>query len=222
VDGNLYVTEWQGHRIRKIYPSGTVTTMAGNGAAGFADGLGGAARFNEPDGIVADPFGNLYVTEHGNHAIRKITQEGRVTTVAGTGVPGFRDGDKSVAQFNGPGGIGWDRTGNLVVADTGNHSVRAVKLLLLPQIFTPPQSQTVTAGANVTFQVAVSGPGPFNYQWVFNGRSVVGGTNNGAPFPGAANSAFTLGNVQPASSGKYSVVVPFRWMAKVARSVEGR
>jgi sugar lactone lactonase YvrE len=216
--GNLYVTEWQGHRVRKITPPGAVTTLAGNGSAGFADGTGGAARFNEPDGIVADPVGNLYVAEHGNHVIRKVAQDGRVTTVAGTGMPGLRDGEKLVAQFNGPGGIGWDRTGNLVVADTGNHSIRLVNLLLVPQIFDQPQSQTVTAGGSVRLQVTASGPAVLRYQWYFNGTFLFGTTNSGTTFPATTTSTLTLTNVQPANAGIYAVIVANSQGASMSQS----
>ncbi|MBI4664382.1 MAG: immunoglobulin domain-containing protein [Verrucomicrobia bacterium] len=196
VADNLYVAEWQSHRIRKVTPVGLMTTFAGSGVPGFDDGFGRAASFKIPDGIALDPLGNLYITEQGNHAIRKISSEGTVTTLAGVGKPGFVDGNRAAAQFNAPGGIGWDVTGNLVVADTGNHSVRKVQLFLSPKIMTPPQSQTAASGASAKFQVEVGGTGPFAYQWLFDGR----------PIQGATNATFALSNVQVANAGSYMVV----------------
>lgn len=149
--GNLYVTEWGANRIRKITPDGVVTTFAGSATPGFSDGFGTSARFNQPDGIVFDPKGQLFVTEHLNHAIRKVTLDGNVTTVAGTGMPGFVDGDQFVARFSKPGGIGIDAAGNLIVADTGNNSIRLVQFTAashatrrLPSGYTPGVRIVVT------------------------------------------------------------------------------
>ncbi len=127
--GNLYVTEWTGGRVRKITPQGLVTTIAGTNKTGFVDGQGSAALFWLPDGITIDPVGNLYMTEAGNMAVRKIDPQGNVTTVAGLGVPGFKDGDKGTAMFNVPGGIMWHPSGSLYVSDTGNNAIRRIDFL---------------------------------------------------------------------------------------------
>ena len=124
--GNLYVTEQFGNRIRKITPAGVVTTFAGSGNAGFADGKGTAADFNNPSGIVADESGNLYVTDRYNYRIRKITPDGNVSTIAGSGRPGNNDGTGANASFNYPFGIAIDKTGNFFVADQVNCSIRKV------------------------------------------------------------------------------------------------
>lgn len=130
--GNLYVPEYTGQRIRKITPDGVVSTIAGTNAPGFVNGRGSEARFNTPDGMAVDPSGNLYVSEGGNHAIRKIDPLGNVTTIAGLGIPGFRDGDETKAMFYVSGGIVWHPSGSLYVADILNHAIRRVDFLLGP------------------------------------------------------------------------------------------
>jgi hypothetical protein len=142
--GDLFVSDSENHSIRKVTPSGVVTTLAGNpGATGFADGTGTAARFNNPQGIVA-LSGDLYVVDSGNHTIRKVTTAGVVTTLAGNpGVPGSDDGTGSLALFRSPLGITAIGT-NLFVADTGNHTIRRV---------------TTPAGAVDTFAGSAGQPG---------------------------------------------------------------
>src|SRR5262249_55403320 len=126
---NLYVTEWGSHRIRKATPAGVVTTVAGGIFPGYVDGPANQARFNEPDGIVGHGSGELFVTEHGNHTIRRISKDGFVSTVAGRNQAGPDDGPVQSARFFAPGGLGLDAVGNLVVADTGNHCVRLISTL---------------------------------------------------------------------------------------------
>jgi glucose/arabinose dehydrogenase len=89
------------NRIRRIGVDGTVTTIAGT-REGFADGDVTSAAFHTPSGIAIDTAGNLYVADTGNNAIRKITQQGIVTTIAGNRKAGYRDGAASEAQFSGP------------------------------------------------------------------------------------------------------------------------
>ncbi len=107
----------------------TFATLAGKaGSAGSTDGRGPAARFNSPHGIAVDNLGYVYVTEVGNSTVRKITPGGTVTTLAGqAGSAGSADGPGTTARFNGPWGIAVDGVGNLVIADTGNHTIREIK-----------------------------------------------------------------------------------------------
>ena len=125
--GNVYVADTINHIIRKIAPGGVVTTLAGApGTAGSADGTTSAARFNSPYGIALDLSGNLYVTD-ASSTIRKIAAGGVVTTVAGTaGITGSADGTGAAAQFNSPGGLAADSSGNIYVADFVNNTIRQV------------------------------------------------------------------------------------------------
>ena len=126
--GNLYVTDSGNSTIRKIMPSGVVTTLAGMpGIVGSADGSGATARFTRPTGIAADALGNLSVVDFGNHTIRKITSAGVVTTLAGMPrISGSDDGSGPAARFYYPSGITMDAAGNLYVADEGNQAIRKI------------------------------------------------------------------------------------------------
>ena len=125
-NGNLYVTDFGNHLIRKIViSSGVVTTLAGTGSSGSADGTGTAASFYSPGGITSDGT-NLFVAGINNHIIRKIViSSGVVTTFAGTGSTGSSDGTGTAASFNFPFGITNDGT-NLFVVDAQNHLIRKI------------------------------------------------------------------------------------------------
>lgn len=126
--GNVYVADFTNHTIRKITAAGAVSTLAGvAGASGSADGTGSAARFYNPQGVVVDGSGNVFVADQNNHTIRKITPAGEVSTVAGTaGSNGSTDATGTAAWFNGPREIAIDGSGNLYVADTFNHTIRKI------------------------------------------------------------------------------------------------
>ena len=125
--GNLYVVDSNNSTIRKITPQGVVTTIAGTGFPGTADGTGAMAEFHYPQGITIDPAGNLYVADTGNHTIRKITPGGTVSTLAGLpGTAGSADGTGATATFSSPSGITSDAAGNLYVADAGNNIIRKI------------------------------------------------------------------------------------------------
>jgi streptogramin lyase len=122
--GNVFVADTYNNLIRKIDPSGYVTTFAGNGIAGYDDAPGAYAEFSMPQGIAVDGQGNLYVSD--NHSIRKIDPSGNVTTLAGTGRSGFTDGPGTQAQFYNPAGLAVDGQGNVFVADNDNNRIRKV------------------------------------------------------------------------------------------------
>ena len=145
-NGNIYIVEHgaggtvhSSHRIRKLSPSGQVTTFAGTGIGGFVDGPANVARFNFPTGIAIDSADNLFVVDYGNHCIRKVTPDGVVTTLSGSRwATGFEDGPgntvgtdititpaSGVAKFYFPNGITIDNNGDLLVTDW-NHCIRKV------------------------------------------------------------------------------------------------
>lgn len=124
--GNLYVADGgDNNSIRKIGLDGVSTTLAG-AVEGYAEGLGKAASFNTPSGLAVDWAGNLYVADTGNNAIRKITPDGKVSTLAGDGLAGDRDGRGAAARFNGPIGVAVDGDGVVYVTDTYNDRIRRI------------------------------------------------------------------------------------------------
>ncbi|MBX3738197.1 MAG: immunoglobulin domain-containing protein [Candidatus Didemnitutus sp.] len=253
-NGDLFVTDSTNATIRKVTATGEVSTFAGTALAyGTANGTGSAARFGSPQGIVADASGNLYVTDPGNHTIRKITSDGAVTTL-GSATPGYADGSLAAARFNDPAAIGADASGNLYVADSDNQTIRKIwttgttagtvstlaglvdspgstdgagrdarfyyprgiavdnagglyvasgttvragVLATGPTITTQPASQSVNAGANVTFSVTATGTPTPTYQWSLNGTAL----------SGATGSSLTVSNVAAANAGDYTVSV---------------
>ncbi len=117
--GNVYVADTGNNRIRKITPAGTVSTLAGSGTGGFANGTGTAAQFDSPSDVSVDVAGVVYVSDWLNNRIRKITPAGVVTTLAGSGVGGFADGSGVAAQFFYPISLAIGADGSLYSGDEG-------------------------------------------------------------------------------------------------------
>jgi DNA-binding beta-propeller fold protein YncE len=124
--GNVIVADNHNHRIRKITPHGRVSTLAGTGEWGHRDGEGTIAQFNWPRGVAVDRGGNVIVTDMFNHRIRKITQQGHVSTLAGTGSEGYQDGEGTIAQFDYPMGVAVDGDGNVIVTDEETYGIRKI------------------------------------------------------------------------------------------------
>lgn len=128
--GGVFVADTNNHAIRRVSLNGTVTTYAGSmGAAGLLDsGVATSARFNAPYALAAGAGGTIYVADAQNHSIRKITNLGAVSTLAGspTGTPGSADGIGAAATFSRPSGLAVDSSGNVYVADTNNHLIRRI------------------------------------------------------------------------------------------------
>ena len=124
--GNIYVADASNHTIRKVTAAGGVSTLAGSGVAGSANGTGAAASFRFPQGVATDGT-NVYVADTYNHAIRQIViSTGAVTTLAGTvGTSGLANGTGVAATFNNPLGLAVSGL-DLYVVDTGNHSIRKI------------------------------------------------------------------------------------------------
>jgi serine/threonine-protein kinase len=124
--GNVYVADQSNNKIRKITPTGVVTTFAGSGTYGSVNATGTLASFNQPEGLAIDASGNIYVADAVNNKIRKITPAGVVTTLAGSGAIGSVDANGTLASFEFPTDMAVDASGNVYISDEANNKIRKI------------------------------------------------------------------------------------------------
>ncbi|MFE4518595.1 RICIN domain-containing protein [Kitasatospora sp. NPDC056783] len=148
--GVVYFADYNNHRIRKVTADGTISTVAGTGAAGFSGDGGPAdkAQLNLPMGMAVDSGGVVHFADYNNHRVRRITADGRIGTVAGTGVAGFGgdNGAPAKAQLNYPAALAVDSVDTLYIADHVNNRIRKIASPLMAGL---PESGTVVSWANV-------------------------------------------------------------------------
>ncbi|KPM49784.1 choice-of-anchor D domain-containing protein [Jiulongibacter sediminis] len=152
--GNVYVIDNGNYKIRKISPSGEVSTLVGS-IQGHADGVGSAAKFSDMRGLTIDASGNLYVAEFGTSRIRKISPAGSVSTIAGSSY-GYADGIGTSAKFNVPTGLEVDGSGNIYVVDVNNSKIRKI---------TPSGVVTTIAGSTSGYSEGPGSTAQFNSPW---------------------------------------------------------
>ena len=151
--GNLYIADRNNHRIRKVDTRGIITTVAGNGTAGFSGDGGKAtqAQLNLPSGVAVDDKGNIYISDRSNNRVRVVDNKGTITTFAGNGGDGYSgdSGPATQAQLSKPFGLALDKKGNLYIADRENNRVRKVN---------PQGIITTVAGDGGFFFMGDNGP----------------------------------------------------------------
>ena len=178
--GNLYIADEDNNRIRKVSSGGIITTVAGTGVGGFSGDGGSAtsAQLSGPFSATVDGSGNLYIADMKNHRIRKVSPNGIITTVAGTGMGGFSGdgGPATSAQLNEPSAAAPDASGNIYIADHSNHRIRLVKagsVTALSIVTTSPLPQG-TAGAAYSQTLSAAG-GAAPYTWSLISGALPGG-----------------------------------------------
>jgi len=155
--GNLYISDEQNHVVARLSPDGFLDVIAGNGLAGFSGDGGRAvnAALRAPLGVAIDRAGNLYIADQQDHRVRVVSPAGIITTLAGTGSPGFSGdgGPANRAALNTPRGLALDRAGNLYIADSGNNRIRMVSpngtITTFGSELSTPQAVATDASGNV-------------------------------------------------------------------------
>ena len=195
-NGDVLIADEGSSKIRRMTPSGMVSTVAGTGLPGNSDGLFGTARFNFPTDITVDAFGNAYVADAGNQTIRKLDPNtGLVSTYAGTsGVSGHQDGVGSTALFQAPTGITFNRVDrSVVVGERLNHTLRKIVPLSTAVVNLTVNGNSVACqGQNINLQVTSTGLNQFTV------------SVNGVPQGGSVGSVFALNGL---SSGVHVIQV---------------
>ena len=209
--GNLYIADFANNRVREVTTDGNINTIAGSGLQAYAGDTGPAtqAALNGPQGVAVDAAGNVYIADTNNHAIRKVTRDGNINTIAGTGVPGFLGdgGPPTAAQITAPAAVALDAAGNLYVSDA---SMRVRKIY-------PGSVITTIAGTGAS---GYSGDGGLATLATFNAPSgialdpagnlyIADSANNAVRLlqPGAA-SAIAVSAVNNAASNQAGALAP--------------
>lgn len=234
--GNLFVTDFDTHIIRKITATAQVTTFAGQpGVPGSTDGFGTAASFSGPLGITHDRAGNLYVGDRGNHIVRKITSERTVSTLAGqAGQPGSADGEPTQARFSLCQGVALGPNGDLYVADSENHTIRKVSSVAPPQrngtihvlggtlagqsLSGSAWEITVAPGARIQGTINArtnnlmgsNGVAPFGYTWTWGTRQTDHVTHAASIGTGPIDWVIPFDRTAPVSTGTYFILLAFQ------------
>jgi sugar lactone lactonase YvrE len=165
--GNLFIADTSNQRIRKVdHATQNITTVAGNGTAGFAGDGGPATSANlfNPFAVEVDSAGNLLIADFGNQRVRKVNSSGVITTIAGNGSPSFSGdgGSAASAGLSSPAGLTVDPIGNFFIADSGNNRIRRVVTPPDFAILANPATASVRSGQSASFTFTVTPGGGFN------------------------------------------------------------
>jgi trimeric autotransporter adhesin len=177
--GNLYIADALNAVIRKVAPSGTISTVAGTGTSGYSGdgGAATAAELDEPCGVAVDAAGNLYIADKNNNRIRKVTPSGTIGTAAGGGTSGLGDGGTATAaELFEPMGVAVDVSGNLYIADNGNDRIR--KVTLSGTISTVAGNGTYGCSGDVGAATAAALAGPQEVAVDASGNLYIADVNN--------------------------------------------
>ncbi|MCP4213622.1 MAG: hypothetical protein GY765_03150, partial [bacterium] len=187
--GNLYISELDNHRIRKIDTDGIITTVAGNGLKGYSGDGGPAvnAQISSPTGVTKDASGNLYIADHENHRIRKVDTDGIITTFAGTGEAGY-NGDEipaCEAQLWHPARLASDASGSLYIADFNNNRVRRIDTNGIISTVTKLTAHPTDVAADSSGNIYISGlDNHFISKVNTNGKFIIVAGNGTAGYTG--------------------------------------
>lgn len=159
--GNLLITDAGNYRVRKVTPSGIISTVIGTGSTIFS-GDGGAATaagIDSLDGLATDTSGNIYISEYRHHRVRKVNASGIITTIAGNGLAAYtgNGGSATAAGVCLPSGLMVDSVGNLFIADKGNNTIRKITICLPPVAGSITGSSVLCAGSSLTLTDTSSG-----------------------------------------------------------------
>jgi Bacterial Ig-like domain (group 3)/RTX calcium-binding nonapeptide repeat (4 copies)/NHL repeat len=167
--GDLFIADGLSHVVRKVDAQGIITTIAGDGTAGYSGDGGPAtsAQLDDPNGIAVDAYGDLFIADYNDNVVREVSSNGVIFTVAGNGTAGYVNG--WAAELNGPVDVALDSAGNLFIADFNNNAIREMSLLGGPMYTVA--GNTTTAG--------YSGDGGPAYNAQLNGPSSIRVTDNG-------------------------------------------